>query len=97
MPLALKAVISLSDESRPKAMMVATSTAIGIASASMKGKLNTKICVVVQMSRCFVIMRLSRSSTLSSSIMKVITMTERTKGPACSLRMYFDNIFIERP
>jgi len=26
-----------------------------------------------------------------------MTTTERTKGPACSLRMYFDNIFIERP
>jgi len=86
-PHDLKATSSLSTDSLPKDIIVATRTAIGTVRASMKGRLRLNTDIIAEISNLLSIIRLSSSISLSSRNTKVRTSNETRNGFVFSLSM----------
>ena len=87
-PDALIAFISLSSESRPKVIKVASKTAIGTESAKIQARFKNKYSKIVSMSRPFprnLSIALSKKFT---NKMKVIIKREKIKGRISSFKKY---------
>ena len=94
MPPALIAVISFSADSRPKAMIVAVSTAHGTESAIIHAKFR-KINSRIVPKDSPLLINLPSSLKIKFRInMELMTRRAKQKGPICSLTRYFGRILI---
>ena len=87
-PPALNAVTSLSAESRPKAMRLATRTDMGIETATIQARLSTNTSSTMNRSRFFPMMRSAIWNMMSITRMNVMITKENRKGPTCALKTY---------
>ena len=87
-PDALKAFISLSSDSRPKVIKVASKTAIGTERAKIQARFKNKYSRIVKMSKLFprnLSIALSKKFT---NKMKVIIKREKINGSISSFKKY---------
>ena len=94
MPPALIAVISFSADSRPKAMIVAVSTAHGTESAIIHAKFRKRNSRIVPKDSPLLINLPSSRKSKFRTNMELMTRRAKEKGPICSLTIYFGRILI---